>query len=101
MAVVPGLMDGHAHAGHSLLRTLGMHNETWYRACNDIYAQDSTEEYEEANVALLNLERLKFGTTCGISFFGSGDSAVHNHASIGSTAITIQFLMRITTKVIR
>ena len=33
MAVLPGLFDGHAHAGHSLLRTLGMHNETWYKAC--------------------------------------------------------------------
>lgn len=74
MVVMPGLMDGHAHAGHSLLRTLGMHNETWYRACNDIYAQGSTEEYWAADSALLNLERLKFGTTCGISFFGGGDS---------------------------
>ncbi len=74
MAVMPGLMDGHGHAGHSLLRTLGMHNETWYNACNDIYAQGSTEEYWAADAALLNLERLKFGTTCGISFFGGGDS---------------------------
>ncbi len=74
MVVMPGLMDGHGHAGHSLLRTLGMHNETWYKACNDIYAEGSTEEYWAADAALLNLERLKFGTTCGISFFGGGDS---------------------------
>ena len=78
MAVMPGLMDGHAHAGHSILRTLGMHNETWYRACNDIYAQGSTEEYWKADAALLNLERLKFGTTCGISFFGGGDSIMRS-----------------------
>ena len=74
MAVLPGLFDGHAHAGHSLLRTLGMHNETWYKACNDIYAEGSTEEYWAADAALLNLERLKFGTTTGITFFGGGDS---------------------------
>ncbi len=74
MAVMPGLFDGHAHAGHSLLRTLGMHNETWYKACNDIYAEGSTEEYWAADAALLNLERLKFGTTSGITFFGGGDS---------------------------
>ena len=74
MAVLPGLFDGHAHAGHSLLRTLGMHNETWYKACNDIYAEGSTEEYWAADAALLNLERLKFGTTSGITFFGGGDS---------------------------
>ncbi len=74
MVIMPGLMDGHAHAGHSLLRTLGMHNDTWYKACEDIYAMGSTTEYWEADSALLNLERLKFGTTCGISFLGGGDS---------------------------
>ena len=74
MAVLPGLFDGHAHAGHSILRTLGMHNETWYKACNDIYAEGSTEEFWAADAALLNLERLKFGTTCGVTFFGGGDS---------------------------
>ena len=72
--ILPGLMDGHGHAGHSLLRTLGMHNDTWYKACEDIYATGSTVEFWEAESALLNLERLKFGTTCGISFFGGGDS---------------------------
>jgi cytosine/adenosine deaminase-related metal-dependent hydrolase len=74
MAILPGLMDGHAHAGHSLLRTLGMHNNIWYKACEEIYATGSTTEYWEADAALLYLERLKFGTTCGISFLGGGDS---------------------------
>ncbi|MCW4013960.1 MAG: amidohydrolase family protein, partial [Candidatus Bathyarchaeota archaeon] len=72
--ILPGLMDGHGHAGHSLLRTLGMHNDTWYKACEDLYATGSTTEFWEAESALLNLERLKFGTTCGISFLGGGDS---------------------------
>ena len=61
MAIIPGLMDGHAHAGHSLLRTLGMHNNTWYKACEEIYAKGSTLDYWEADAALLYLERLKFG----------------------------------------
>jgi cytosine/adenosine deaminase-related metal-dependent hydrolase len=74
MVVLPGLIDGHAHAGHSLLRTLGMHNDTWYKACEEIYATGSTQEYWEVDSALLNLERLKFGTTCGVSFLGGGDS---------------------------
>lgn len=73
-AILPGLFDGHAHAGHSLLRSLGMHNDTWYKACEEIYAEGSTEEFWAADAALLNLERLKFGTTCGITFFGGGDS---------------------------
>jgi cytosine/adenosine deaminase-related metal-dependent hydrolase len=74
MAVLPGIMDGHAHAGHSLLRTLGIHNNTWYKACEEIYATGSTIDFWEADSALLNIERLKFGTTCGISFLGGGDS---------------------------
>lgn len=73
-AILPGLVDGHGHAGHSLLRTLGMHNDTWYKACENLYSTGSTTEFWEAESALLNLERLKFGTTCGISFLGGGDS---------------------------
>ena len=72
--ILPGLMDGHGHAGHSLLRSLGMHNDKWYKACENIYATGSTTKFWEAESALLNLERLKFGTTCGISFLGGGDS---------------------------
>ncbi len=76
MVVMPGLMDGHSHAGHSLLRSLGYHNVTWYRACEVIYAQGSTESFWEADSLLLNLERLKFGTTCGVTFLGGGDSVM-------------------------
>jgi cytosine/adenosine deaminase-related metal-dependent hydrolase len=71
--VMPGLFDGHCHAGHSLLRSLGMHNKTWYKACQEIYSKASSLEYWEADSELLNLERLKFGTTCGLTFFGGGD----------------------------
>lgn len=78
MVVMPGLMDGHAHAGHSLLKSLGMHNNTWYKACNIIYAQGSTEEFWKADALLTNLERLKSGTTCGVSFLGGGDSIMRS-----------------------
>ena len=74
--VMPGLFDGHCHAGHSLLRSLGMHNETWYQACQEIYSNTSTLEYWTVDAQLLNLERLKFGTTCGLTFFGGGDSVM-------------------------
>ncbi len=78
MVVMPGLMDGHSHAGHSLLRSLGMHTETWYQACNVVYAEGSTQEFWEADAQLLNLERLKFGTTCGVTFLGGGDSIMRS-----------------------
>ena len=76
MVVMPGLMDGHAHSGHSLLRSLGMHNNTWYKACRVLYAEASSREFWEVDAKMLNLERLKFGTTCGVTFFGGGDSVM-------------------------
>ncbi len=74
--ILPGLMDGHAHAGHSLLRGLGMHNDVWYKACEVFYSQASNEDFWYADGLLLNLERLKFGTTTGMTFMGGGDSVM-------------------------
>jgi 5-methylthioadenosine/S-adenosylhomocysteine deaminase len=76
MVVLPGLMDGHGHAGHSLLRSLGQHNDTWYKACEAIYAEASTEEFWRVDALLTYLERLSFGTTCGVTFLGGGDSVM-------------------------
>jgi cytosine/adenosine deaminase-related metal-dependent hydrolase len=73
---LPGLMDGHGHAGHSLLKSLGMHNETWYNACEVIYSRASTPEFWKADAILTSLERLRFGTTTGVTFFGGGDSVM-------------------------
>jgi cytosine/adenosine deaminase-related metal-dependent hydrolase len=74
--VLPGLIDGHGHAGHSLLKSLGLHNENWYKACEVIYSRASTEAFWEVDALLTNLERLRFGTTCGVTFFGGGDSVM-------------------------
>jgi 5-methylthioadenosine/S-adenosylhomocysteine deaminase len=74
--VLPGLMDAHAHAGHSLLKSLGQHSGTWYKACEVIYSQASTEGFWEADALLFNLERLRFGVTCGMTFLGGGDSVM-------------------------
>ncbi|MBM3790244.1 MAG: amidohydrolase family protein [Acidobacteria bacterium] len=75
--VMPGLIDGHGHAGHGLVKSLGtdMPGE-WYRACEVIYAEGSTEEFWRADALLTALERLKFGVTCGVTFFGGGDSVM-------------------------
>jgi cytosine/adenosine deaminase-related metal-dependent hydrolase len=74
--VMPGLMDGHSHAGHGLIKSLGMHNELWYQACDKVYAEGSTEDFWEAEARLTALERLKFGVTCSLTFFGGGDSVM-------------------------
>lgn len=73
--VLPGLIDSHAHAGHGLVKTIGAdHMEAWSGACEKIYMEGSTEEFWYAEALLSALERLKCGTTCGMSFLGGGDS---------------------------
>lgn len=75
MAVLPGLIDVHAHAGHSLVKSLGAdQGEGWNDACLAIYATGSTPEFWHADAALGGLERLRFGVTCGVSLLGGGNS---------------------------
>lgn len=75
MAVIPGLVDAHAHAGHGLIKTLGAgDSEAWYRACELAYTVASTPEFWHAEAQLAALERLKFGVTAGVSLLGGGDT---------------------------
>ncbi len=74
-AVLPGLIDCHAHAGHGLLKTLGGgDSDAWMEACRVIYTTGSDEEFWYAEAKLAALERLRFGTTTGVCMFGGGDS---------------------------
>jgi len=75
-AVLPGLVDGHGHAGHCLTKTLGEHlagNETefWTVMAEDVYYRSTDEEFWYAEGALAAAERIKFGTTTGVSMVGS------------------------------
>ena len=75
MAVIPGLIDAHAHAGHGLIKTLGAGDtNAWYRACDLAYTVASTPEFWYAEARLAALERLKFGVTAGVSLLGGGDT---------------------------
>ncbi|MFC2169302.1 amidohydrolase family protein [Acidobacteriota bacterium] len=75
--VMPGLIDGHGHAGHGLVKTLGMGRQgVWSRMCEVLYAEGSNEEFWRADALLTSLERLKFGVTCGITYFGGGNSVM-------------------------
>ncbi|KAA2236312.1 amidohydrolase family protein [Salinarimonas soli] len=74
-AVMPGLIDGHAHAGHGLIKTMGGgRSDLWYRACELAYTVGSTEGFWRAEAQLAALERLRFGVTTGVSLLGGGDS---------------------------
>lgn len=74
--VMPGLIDGHGHAGHGLVKSLGTDTDEWYGACELIYARGSTEGFWRADALLTAVERLRFGVTTGLAFFGGGDSVM-------------------------
>jgi cytosine/adenosine deaminase-related metal-dependent hydrolase len=71
--VMPGLIDGHGHAGHGLVKSLGMDTDEWYGATEAIYAAGSTVDFWRAEALLTGLERVRFGVTTSLSFFGGGD----------------------------
>lgn len=71
--VMPGLIDGHGHAGHELLKTLGADHDDWDSIVERMYAHASTPDFWKADAMLAGLERLKFGVTTSVNFFGGGD----------------------------
>ncbi len=81
-AILPGLIDVHAHAGHTLVKTLGGGDGgRWTQAVEAIYPRGATPEFWGADGALAGLERLKAGVTTGLSVFGAygsrTDEAAH------------------------
>ncbi len=77
MAVLPGLIDGHAHAGHGLVKTMaGGDSRAWMEACRVIYTLASPPSFWRAEARLAALERLMFGVTTGLSLLGGGDSVM-------------------------
>ena len=84
--IMPGLIDGHAHAGHALLKTLGANQlDAWNDACFKIYQGGSDEEFWFADAQLSALERLKCGTTTSVTLLGGGDNIMRSDdVSFGS-----------------
>ncbi|MFT3975570.1 MAG: amidohydrolase family protein [Sphingomonas bacterium] len=70
--VMPGLIDGHGHAGHELLKTLGADRDDWNDIAERMYAHGSTADFWRADAMLAGLERLKAGVTTSVNFFGGG-----------------------------
>lgn len=71
--VMPGLIDGHGHAGHGLVKSLGTDTRQWNDATERIYAHGSTVDFWRAEALLTGVERVRFGVTTALSFFGGGD----------------------------
>lgn len=73
MVAMPGLIDSHAHAGHSLIRSLGAGDgQAWFKACAEIYARASTVDFWRAEAQLAQLERLMSGVTTSLTLLGGG-----------------------------
>jgi len=67
-AVLPGLVDAYAHAGHGMIRGL-MHPAAGWPA--SLYWTDTTPAWWRAEADLAALERLKAGVTTGLSVIGA------------------------------
>jgi cytosine/adenosine deaminase-related metal-dependent hydrolase len=72
---MPGLVDAHGHAGHSLIRTMADDLAGWMDACDRVYRHGATPQFWRAEAELTALEKLMAGTTTSLSMFGgSGDT---------------------------
>ncbi|MFQ5979344.1 MAG: amidohydrolase family protein [Candidatus Heimdallarchaeota archaeon] len=70
--VMPGLIDTHGHAGHSLLKTVAENQgDDWIPIMETFYKEATTPDFWYVDGLLAALERIKFGTTCGLSYIGS------------------------------
>ena len=95
--VMPGMLDCHGHAGHALFKTIGSDTRShWMFIATPSYHHYTTDEfwYYEARVAAL--ERLKMGTTCGVSMISSaqrsddpifGENNAKGYAEVGMRGV--------------
>ena len=69
-AVMPGLIDGHGHSGHCILRNLAEHLVEWDDISGEVYNCCTDDEFWYNEGALAAAERIKFGTTTAVSMIG-------------------------------
>jgi 5-methylthioadenosine/S-adenosylhomocysteine deaminase len=71
-AVIPGLVDAHGHAGHSIIKTLGADTPSlWMRIVTPMYFHYTTPEFWLADGYLSAVDRLRMGVTTSVSVVGS------------------------------
>lgn len=70
--VLPGLIDAHGHAGHSLIKTLAADIPAlWMRVVTPTYFHATTREFWLADGYVSALDRLRSGVTTGVSVMAS------------------------------
>lgn len=66
--ILPGLIDAHAHAGHSMFTMIGESTPSnWMPIMTKLYHHNTTEEFWYLEGRLAALQRLTSGVTCGVS----------------------------------
>lgn len=71
-AVLPGLIDVHGHAGHSLLKTVASDRpDIWMDLVTQFYFTRTDQEFWYADARLAALDRLRQGVTTSMSVMGS------------------------------
>jgi cytosine/adenosine deaminase-related metal-dependent hydrolase len=68
-AVLPGLVDAYAHAGHGMIRAIFHPDSAW--PTFPLYWHHTTPEWWRADARLQALERLLAGVTTGMSVIGA------------------------------
>jgi cytosine/adenosine deaminase-related metal-dependent hydrolase len=83
---MPGLVDAHGHAGHSLIRTMADDLDGWMDACARVYKHGATPEFWGAEARLAAAEKLMAGTTTSLSMLGGSGDTIRSDAPEHGTA---------------
>ena len=83
--ILPGFIDVHAHAGHSLFKALAYDSVSyWMKIMTEVYHNNTTDEFWYVEARLAALERLKFGVTCGLSVLSNSQRSDNPSISINN-----------------
>ncbi|MCF1741392.1 amidohydrolase family protein [Paradevosia shaoguanensis] len=70
--VIPGIVDAHGHAGHSLIKTIATDSPSvWMRVVTAAYYHYTTRDFWYADGLVSGIERLRAGVTTGASIIAS------------------------------
>ncbi|MCP8939089.1 amidohydrolase family protein [Alsobacter sp. SYSU M60028] len=70
--IIPGLVDAHGHAGHSLIKSIAADSPSlWMRIVTPTYYHYVTREFWYADGLVSAMERLRAGITTGASIIAS------------------------------
>jgi cytosine/adenosine deaminase-related metal-dependent hydrolase len=86
--VMPGLIDTYAHAGHSMIKGIWHPFRGW--PSNNLYFHASNENFWYADGLLAAVDRLKSGTTTGVSIIGATPARLDNTAWAENNAKAIE-----------